>query len=102
MRRDSGSISRNIKNQARKKDKKVVCIHGHNRNITVRAQFHRAAKHTNLLSMKSLSRNKQDYQPNLHMIFWISKQQLNTINKQYATKWSLVGKPVVIKEIKSC
>ena len=59
---------------------------------------YRAAKHTNLLSMKFLSWVKQDYQPNFHMISRISKQQLKTSNKQYATNGNLVGNPVFIKE----
>ena len=53
-----------------------------------KAHFHRAAKHKDLLSMKFLPWWKQDYQPNFHVIFfWLSKQQLNTSNKQYAKKW---------------
>ena len=32
------------------------------------AQFHSAAKHTNLLSMKFLPWKKQDYQPNFHLL----------------------------------
>ena len=33
-----------------------------------RAQFYRAAKHTNLLSKKFLPWKKQDYQPNFHLL----------------------------------
>ena len=45
---------------------------------------------------------KQDYQQNFHVIFRISKQQLNTGIKQYATNGNLVGNPVFIKEEVSC
>ena len=58
------------------------------------AQFHKACKHKNLLSMKFLPWHKQDYQPNFHVILWISKQQLNTSNKHCATNVNLVGNPV--------
>ena len=66
------------------------------------AQFHRAAKHKNLLSMKFLPWSKQDYQPCFLVIFRISKQQLNTSNKQHATNWNMVCNPVFIKEELSC
>ena len=36
------------------------------------------------------------------MTFRISKQQLNTSNKQYATNGNLVGNPVLIKKEISC
>ena len=36
------------------------------------------------------------------MVFGMSKHQLNTSNKQYATNGNLVGKPVFIKEEISC
>ena len=43
------------------------------------AQFHRAAKHKNLLSMEFLPSIKQGLPTNVYMIFRISKQQLNTL-----------------------
>ena len=45
------------------------------------AQFHRTAKHKNLLSMKFLSWLKQDYQPNFHLLhfacYWYSANMAN-------------------------
>ena len=64
-----------------------------------RAQFHGAAQHKHLLSMKCLPPQKQtDYQPNFNVIFRISKQQLDTSNKQYPTNGNLAGNPVFTKE----
>ena len=54
------------------------------------AQFRSAAKHKKI-TIK-----------NVHVIFRISKQQLNTSNKQYATNESLFGNPVFTKEEISC
>ena len=51
--------------------------------ITKWAQFHRAAKHKNALSIKFLPWWKQDYQPNFHVIFGISKQ----LNTSKCNKW---------------
>ena len=58
---------------------------------TNRAQFHRAAKHNNLLSSKFLSGFKRITKQNVHVIFRITKQQLITSNKQYAANGNLIG-----------
>ena len=42
------------------------------------------------------------YLPNFRVIFRVSKQQLNTNNKQYAANGNLVGNPVYIKEEFPC
>ena len=62
------------------------------------AKFHRAAKHTNLLSVNFLPMIKTGLPTKFHVTLRISKQQLNTSNKQYATNINLVGNPVFIKE----
>ena len=51
------------------------------------AQFHKACKHNKLRSMKCLSWLKQGYQPNCHVSFRISKEQLNTSIKQLCNKY---------------
>ena len=72
-------------------------------NFKTRAQFHRAAKHNNLLSMTffCLDKNRITNQTSTGFS-GISKQQLNTCNKQYATNEKLVGNPVFIREEISC
>ena len=63
------------------------------------AQFYRADKHTNFLSMKFLPRKKQDYQPNFHLLhiacYWYSA----FVCLSWKSNGNLVGKPVFTKEI---
>ena len=62
------------------------------------AQFHLAAKHKNLLSMKFLLRLRQDYQPNFYSLhtacYWYSA----VVCLSWISHGNLVGSPVFIKE----
>ena len=49
---------------------------------TTRGEFHRAAKHKNLLSMKSLPWYNQDYQPKLHVLHNVFSWCLLKINSE--------------------
>ena len=70
-----------------------------------RTQFHRAAKHKNLLSTHEIfDFIKTGFPTKFPRDFsgFVSKQQLNTSNRQYASNSNFVGNPVFIKEEISC
>ena len=82
-------------------------LHGpHNRNSletwNAWAQFHKACKHTNLLSMIFFLDKKQDYQPNFNLLHIAFYWHSAVVCLSWKSCENLVENPVFIKEEMSC